>query len=263
MSIHVESAGAGPPLVLVHGWGLSGAVFEPLLPSLVARHRVHVVDLPGHGHSASIAPYTLDTLVDAVADGAARAGADTGRLTVLGWSFGGLIVQRWAARAGASIARLVLVSTSPRFVAGADWPAGIVRRSLEQFGDELRVDYAATLRRFVTLQMQDVASARTTLARLRALMATRPPPDKAALDAALAVLLAADLRDAAKTLAMPALVVTGGRDTLAPPAAGAWLARAMPRATLAPIEAAAHVPFLSHPAAFDAALRAFDDAHAA
>ncbi len=51
--------------------------------------------------------------------------------------------------------------------------------------------------------------------------------------------------------------MTGGRDALTPAAAGAWLAATLPRATLCAIDDAAHVPFLSHAAAFDAAFDAF------
>ena len=44
--LHVESVGRGSPLVLLHGFALHGGLFAPLLPALVKRHRVHVVDLP-------------------------------------------------------------------------------------------------------------------------------------------------------------------------------------------------------------------------
>jgi len=265
MSLHVESVGAGPPLVLLHGWGLHGGIFTPLLLSLAQRHRVHVIDLPGHGHSASIAPYTLDAVVDSVVgslDNDAQVDAGV-PLAILGWSFGGTVAQRFAARHPQRIACLALVCTTPRFVSGADWPHGVAPRVLEQFGDELRVAYVPTIRRFLSLQMQNVAAARPTLALMRAQLEARPQADPAALAGALAILESADLRDAAPTLAMPALVVTGGRDTLTPAGAGAWLADAMPDARLAPITEAAHIPFLSHPAEFTAAVAPFLDAHAA
>lgn len=263
MSLHVESVGAGSPLVLLHGWGLHGGIFTPLLLSLAQRHRVHVIDLPGHGHSASIAPYTLDAIVDAVVD-SLDSQVDAGApLAIFGWSFGGTVAQRFAARHPQRIACLALVCTTPRFVSGADWPHGVAPRVLEQFGDELRVAYVPTIRRFLSLQMQNVADARPTLALMRAQLEARPPADPVALAGALAILESTDLRDAAPALAMPALVVTGGRDTLTPAGAGAWLASAMPHARLAPIAEAAHIPFLSHPAEFAAAVAPFLDAHAA
>ena len=54
--------------------------------------------------------------------------------------------------------------------------------------------------------------------------------------------------------------MTGGRDALTPPAAGAWLAGALPRARLVDIADAAHAPFLSHRPQFDAAVTEFLDA---
>src|SRR4051794_11418514 len=117
--LHVTSAGAGPPLVLLHGWAMNSAFWEPLLPRLAARFRVHAVDLPGHGASASVAPYTLETITGAIA---ARFAGEREPPTVVGWSLGGTIAMRWAQRGDHAVARLVLVSSTPCFVARSDWP---------------------------------------------------------------------------------------------------------------------------------------------
>ncbi|MEP7061751.1 MAG: pimeloyl-ACP methyl ester esterase BioH [Betaproteobacteria bacterium] len=263
MSLHIESVGVGPPLLLLHGWALHAGIFASLLPALAARHRVHALDLPGHGHSPTIAPYTLDAIVDAVVDALPRDVGVVQPLAIVGWSFGGLVAQRLAHRYRGRVARLVLICTTPRFVNGAGWSQGVEPRVLAQFADELRVAYDVTIRRFLSLQMQGLADARATLAQMRVQLDARPRADAAALDAALAILQAADLRDAAPSLEMPTLIITGGRDALTPARAGTWLASAMPAATHAHIADAAHVPFLSHRAAFDAALAAFFDARAA
>ena len=49
--LQVEVAGAGPPLVLLHGWAMHGGVFVPLVECLRACFTLHVVDLPGHGRN--------------------------------------------------------------------------------------------------------------------------------------------------------------------------------------------------------------------
>ena len=49
--MHIETVGQGPDLVLIHGWALHGGVFAPLVARLSGRFRLHLVDLPGHGHS--------------------------------------------------------------------------------------------------------------------------------------------------------------------------------------------------------------------
>lgn len=67
MSLHVEVVGAGPPLVLLHGWALHGGVFAPLVARLRDRFALHVVDLPGHGHSRDCGvPLTLQACAEAI-----------------------------------------------------------------------------------------------------------------------------------------------------------------------------------------------------
>ncbi len=254
--VHVEASGSGPPLVLLHGWALHSGLFATLLPALAARHRVYAVDLPGHGHSEPVSPFTLDAMVAAID---AALVTETRPLTVLGWSLGGVVAQRWALDRPARIAKLVLVCTTPRFVSGDGWAEGIAPGALRQFADELQVSYRFTLQRFLTLQLQGSDHARTTLAALRSGLFARGEPTRAVLDDSLALLATTDLRAEVPRIVAPTLVVTGSRDALTPPGAGAWLAATLPAATHVPIAGAAHAPFLSHRREFDAALAGFFD----
>jgi len=256
MTLHVESAGHGPPLVLLHGWAMHCGVWGPLIPHLAKRWRVHAVDLPGHGHSAPLTPFTLDGIVRALAKAFA---AEEATLTVLGWSLGGQVAMRWARAWPERVATLALVCTTPRFVAGDDWPHAMSRQTLVRFGDELHVAWKPTVQRFLTLQMRGSEHGHATLAALRHQLFARGEPAPRALSAALDLLLTTDLRADVGSIAQPALVVAGGRDTLTLPAAGEWLAATLPNARLALIAGAAHAPFLSHPAAFDRALSDFLD----
>ena len=104
MSVYVEVSGAGDDLVLVHGWGLHGGLFGALVPALATTHRVHVVDLPGHGRSAPTEP-GLRAWARAVER------AVPARAAWLGWSLGALVALRAALDArveqvGASTDRL-------------------------------------------------------------------------------------------------------------------------------------------------------------
>jgi pimeloyl-[acyl-carrier protein] methyl ester esterase len=252
--LHVESTGHGPPLVLLHGWAMHSGIWGVIVAQLARNHRVHAVDLPGHGHSAPISPCTLDAIVVA-ADAAL---ADEARpLTVLGWSLGGLVAIHWAESRPARVNRLALVCTTPRFVAGAHWPHAMSAEAITRFGDELHVAWKLTVQRFLALQVHNSEHGRATLASLREQLWARGEPSRPALTATLDVLIATDLRDAASRIAQPTLVVAGSRDTLTPPAAGRWLADAIPGARFAEIAGSAHAPFLSHRDEFMALLEEF------
>ena len=95
-SVHVESVGSGPPLVLLHGWAMHSGLFAPLLPRLTDRFRVHLVDLPGHGHSPTLSRYSLDTIAAAVGEAVSSAAGTAEPVTVLGWSLGGMVALHWA-----------------------------------------------------------------------------------------------------------------------------------------------------------------------
>lgn len=255
-SLAVEASGVGPPLVLLHGWAMHSGIWGAVIPQLARRYRVHAVDLPGHGRSALDAPFTLDGTVTAVASALKE---EKAALTVVGWSLGGLVAMRWAQTHPERIGRLALVATSPRFVAANGWPHAMAKETLARFGDELDVAWKHTIKRFLTLQMQGSEHGHATLAAIRHELFARGEPSRAALRGALGTIIDTDLRAQVAGVRQPVLVVSGGRDTLALPAAGRWLAERLPDARFALIPGAAHVPFLSHRDAFDAAAGAFLD----
>jgi pimeloyl-ACP methyl ester carboxylesterase len=54
--LYFTERGSGPPLLLVHGLMVTGAMFEPVIERLATRHRVVVPDLRGHGRSRGLPP---------------------------------------------------------------------------------------------------------------------------------------------------------------------------------------------------------------
>lgn len=254
--LHSDVSGSGPPLILLHGWALHAGLFAPLLPALARRFRVHAVDLPGHGYSPPVSPYTLDAIVQALQEAFAPVKEP---LRVLGWSLGGMLALRWARTQPERLAQLVLVATTPRFVAAADWPYAMAPATLARFADELRVAYRLTLQRFLTLQVQGSVEGIALLKQLRARLFERGEPSPRVLRDALALLSTTDLRRDVAEIHTPALVVTGDRDALTPAAAGEWLARTLPNARYANISGAAHAPFLSHRMTFTGMATSFLD----
>jgi pimeloyl-[acyl-carrier protein] methyl ester esterase len=248
MSWHVETTGAGPDLVLLHGWGLHSGAWADVLPALASRWRVHAFDLPGHGRSANVEAGTLEDATDRLATQVPE-GA-----TVCGWSLGGLVAQDLARRHPQRVARLALVATTPCFVARPDWPHGMKDAAFRTFSEGLANDRDTMLKRFVALNALHGPQSREAVRTFTARLAERGPPSDHALGTTLAWLRDVDLRERTRGLAVRTFVVQGQRDMMVPVGAGRWFEQNLPNATLRELPSAAHMPFYSHRQEFLAAL---------
>lgn len=260
-NLHVEVIGTGPNLVLIHGWGMSGAVWHPLVKNLSKLFTLHIVDLPGMGLSRPIEPFHLHAFAEKVAE-VLPAHAD-----IVGWSLGAQVAMRIALDYPDLVRRLVLVGATPCFVNKAfdventeyksTWDIGIEPAVFGSFADNVNEDYHKTMGQFLTLQCMGASDARSTVKLLRNKFALRPTPSSQALYKALNILLETDLRADIEHLRKPTLLVHGDRDTLAPVQAAHWMMTNLPMGFLRVMSGASHAPFLSHQAQFIEALVQF------
>jgi 2-succinyl-6-hydroxy-2,4-cyclohexadiene-1-carboxylate synthase len=80
MFLHAERRGAGPPLVLVHGFTQTGRCWGPEADALAVDHEVVLVDAPGHGGSADV--------IAGLRTGGRLIADQGGEATYLGYSMG-------------------------------------------------------------------------------------------------------------------------------------------------------------------------------
>jgi pimeloyl-[acyl-carrier protein] methyl ester esterase len=245
MSLKVETVGSGPALVLLHGWGLNSLVWDSILPRLMSDFTVIRIDLPGHGASSWPPEFH-----DAESLAAALAPHRPARCTLLGWSLGGVAAIELALSERARIEQLILVSTTPKFMAGDDWEHGLPAPAVERFASLLETDYEATVREFFGLQAKGDEHARVTLRELRQKLLAGGQPRIEALRAGLGILRTADQRGRLERIAVPTVVIAGEYDRMTSPQAARAIAAAIPGARLELIARAGHAPFLSHPAEF-------------
>lgn len=90
-----DYGGDGPQLVLLHGFARSLADWDAAAALLTAGHRVLAVDLPGHGRSPGISPWTVPAAVRHIADTLDSHGVPP-EAVVVGHSFGGMVAIEYA-----------------------------------------------------------------------------------------------------------------------------------------------------------------------
>jgi pimeloyl-[acyl-carrier protein] methyl ester esterase len=254
VSLHIETLGKGKDLVLLHGWGMNSAVWSALVTPLAEKYRLHMIDMPGHGHSAYDPSCTdLDQWVDAVMQVAPE------RAIWIGWSLGSMLSQRAALRFPERIEGLVCVTGTPRFSQKRDWPHAMAQETLLGFTADLQEDHSKTLDRFLLLQAHGDSEVRKLLRPLRQELASRPEPDVRALEVGLVLLLNIDLRADISQLQCPSMWMFGRRDKQVPVGVTNEIQQLLPQAQIEIFQHAAHMPMLSDQARCLELLQGFID----
>jgi pimeloyl-ACP methyl ester carboxylesterase len=218
--------GAGAPLLLIHGLGASGAVFEPLLPRLARHYQVLVPDLRGHGHSRRLpGPDSVARLAADVDDLLDMLGVAS--CFILGYDTGGAVAQQLSRDIPGRVRGLALVCSYAR-------SAATLREHIEA---RLRPE----LFRLLGASGMGALAARAAPAADSAFVREVIAANSGARVAPVArALLHFDSRPWLPDLRCPALVVAGQRDTVAPPHHARELASLIPNASLRVLPGAGH-----------------------
>lgn len=243
--------GAGPPVVLLHGFPLHRAMWHPQVAALRDRFSVITPDFRGFGESAvpggalTVDDYAQDVLrlLDALGHE---------RVILGGCSMGGYVAFRVVAQAPARISALLIADSR----AEPDTDEGRQRR----YAGIKRIETegpAGFLEEFAANLVGPTTKAKRP-AVVEAVRKIIGSPRPQSLTAAIAAVAARpDSRPLLGSIAAPALVVVGEEDTLTPPASAEVMAQGMPRARLVTIPAAGHLSNLEAPDAFNRATREF------
>ena len=243
-------AGAGVPLVLLHGGWSDGRLWTHQLASLSDRFDVVALDVPGCGGSDDPpGPVSLDWYADAVAD--LVTGLGLGRAHLGGLSFGGGLALAVAQRHPGLVRSLVLVGAYAGW-AGSLSPDEVAAR-LARIRDELGrppQEWAdAYLGEFfhATVDPDILALTRTMM------LEGRPTGTLPMLEA----FAEADLRAGLADIDVPVLLLVGEHDVRAPLPVAEALQVALPDSRLVVVPGVGHDVSLEAPDVFDREVRAF------
>ena len=246
-----ERHGSGPPVVLIHGFGLNRAMWQWQLPALTPHFSVLTYDLLGHGESAPPAGTPSLTMFSRqLLDLMDRCGIE--RAALVGFSLGGMIARRAALdRPDRLTALAILNSPHDRSPAEREAVRARVRQTKEQ-GPSANVEPA--LERWFTPAFR--AEAPETIALVRAWIARNDP----ALYPQIYRVLAegdAELVEGLERIACPTLVMTGEDDPGNTPAMARAMAESIPGAQLAILPGLRHMALAEAPETVNAPLCAF------
>jgi non-heme chloroperoxidase len=148
--LHVKDNGQGRPVVLIHGWPLTGDMFEyQTLALLEAGYRVITYDRRGFGQSGHpAAGYDYNTFADDLA--AVIEKLDLRDANLVGFSMGGGEIARYLSRHGAGrVAKVALISSVvPFLLKTSDHQDGVDQSVFDDMKAQIRKDRFAFLNSF-------------------------------------------------------------------------------------------------------------------
>lgn len=227
------------PVLLVHGWGMNGRVWDYVTPYLLqAGHDVIVADQRACGRSdMDFEDMTIDALGSDVVKLVQHLGLDP--VVLNGWSLGGAVVTDAASKLADQCIGLVLTSgAAPRYTNTADWTHGIPSEGFGEMIASLNDDRVVFLRNLAGAQ-------------------AHVPLDPSVIEwmwwifnesgsrahESMAELGSIDQREAVGKITAPTLVIGGRHDPTVPFTIAEHQAQTYPKAQLVTLETG-HVPFI-------------------
>jgi non-heme chloroperoxidase len=220
IALHIEdSGGEGRPVVLIHGWPLSGASWSDQVgPLQEAGYRVITYDRRGFGDSeAPDAGFDYDTLADDLHR--VLVAADIADATLVGFSMGGGEVARYVSRHGTDRIRSVVFAAAipPYLLQGEDNPEGpLDEPSYRQMRSGLEEDREGFLEGFTTNFFSADEQLKVSEEQRQQALSLAAQADLGAALQTMDAWATTDFRDDLEAITVPALVIHGDGDGIVP-----------------------------------------------
>ncbi len=252
INLHYEDHGSGKPIVLIHGYPLSGASWEKQLPALLETgHRVITYDRRGFGKSSQpTTGYNYDTFAEDLHKILSH--LELQDFTLVGFSMGGGEVARYIGKYGSKgVSKAVFISSVPPFLLKtADNPEGVDAAVFEGIQKAIVADRYAFFNEF----FKNFYNADVLLGKRVSEHAIHASWNVAAISSATATLACVptwheDFRENLARIDVPTLVIHGDADRIVPiQAAGQRTAKLIKGARLAVVKDGPHCITWTHAA---------------
>lgn len=245
-----DEAGAGLPVILLHGFPHDRTLWTAQLAAPPADTRLIALDLPGFGESERVTPASMDHWADWVAGAMDALGIP--RAVIGGLSMGGYLAFALWRRHPQRIAGLILADTK----ATADSEEGTARRIAMQA--QARTEGSGAIAEAMLPGMVGKTTRRERPRAVDFLDAMMRRASVEAIHDALEVMRnRPDSTPTLTTIAVPTFIVCGDEDVLTPIPESEAMQAAIPGAQLAVIPRVGHASCVEHPVAFTTLVAAF------
>lgn len=261
-NLRYREAGAGQPVVLLHGWSMRKEVFDAQFDALAGRFHLVAPDFRGHGESSPVdGTQGIETLAEDIA--ALLLKLDLSNVVLVGWSMGAMVAwQLMKGPAAARVAGLVVIDMVPRILSDDAWPHGLRKgedaSTYDNDIERMQHDWPAFVDEYVPNNVaRGHESARAALLqKLTALVQDNRPDCMARLWHSLAE---QDLRAFVQALAVPTLIVHGEQGQLYSNEAFEWMEDNTPNSRRVSFSDSGHAPHMEESERFNAVLKQFAD----
>lgn len=245
-----DLGGKGEPVILIHGWPISSAMWEYQCLALLEKgHRVIAYDRRGFGKSEQPREgYDYDTLADDLKDLLDHLSLASVKL--VGFSMGGGEIARYLGRHGSSrVSKTVLISSVvPYMLKTSDNPEGVPEKNINEIISGLKEDrphfLASFTKDFYGANLINSPVSKEIL-EWTSFMAYQASP-KATIDCVTSF-GKTDFRPDMKAFTMPTLIIHGSADKTVPPEpTGKQAAKMIPKASFKLYDGAPHGLFVTH-----------------
>ena len=254
--IYVETRGKGRPILLVHGWTMTGRFWCRQIETLSREFQVVTMDLRAHGNSSKVLHgHTLPHYANDVR--AVIEALALEKTTLVGWSLAGpVVLEYWRQFGNRHIGALGLVEMTPFPFSPGDWNthalSGYRFDGMNLSFKKLQADRHTFTEKFIHSMFKEGRASSEELSWMLEESMHTPTPVMMAI---YSDYLMRDYTEILPTVSVPSLAVYGNSDNPCfRPKMGRYISEQIPNARLMILEKSGHLPFYEQPEEFNQAL---------
>ncbi|MDE2028568.1 MAG: alpha/beta hydrolase [Candidatus Omnitrophica bacterium] len=236
-----QVSGQGESIVMIHGLGASGHIWQAQKDFLDTDFQVLTIDLPGHGRSGWM-PLSVNEIAADIRE--ILNYLEIAPFSMVASSMGGLVAWELFRLMPHEVMRISMVGSIPKFTRSPDYPAGLDLEKIHTLSRQFDGDYAAMLDIFFRSLFTMKERQNPSFKQVKDLREQEPLPKREALKHYLELLEKTDLRDRLASIICPLQFVTGSEDYICPRSVMDWVAEHAYNARFDFMEGCGHLPFL-------------------